>query len=44
MMAPVNLAKLEEAKRTGQRQIGAFYKRIVPPRMVATYQASEPSG
>ena len=30
MMAPVNLTKLEEAKRTGQRQIGAFYKRMRP--------------
>ena len=30
MMAPVNFAKLEEAKRTGQRQVGAFYKRMRP--------------
>ena len=30
MMSAVNLAKLEEARRTGQRRVGAFYKRMRP--------------
>ena len=30
MMSPVNVAKLEEAKRTGHRRVGAFYKRMRP--------------
>ena len=30
MMSPINIAKLEDAKRTGQQQIGAFYKRMRP--------------
>ncbi len=31
MMSTVNIAKLDEARRTGERMIGAFYKRMRPP-------------
>ena len=29
-MAPINLAKLDEAKRAGKRMVGGLYRRIRP--------------
>jgi DNA (cytosine-5)-methyltransferase 1 len=41
MMSPVNLAKLEAAKRTGEKTIGAFYRRSRGKRSAGSHRSAQ---